>query len=668
MFNIDGLVSGIDTTSIIESLLSFQQRQVDQLEVRKSEITTKQTSLAGVEAQLVTLNSSLFALNRTTNSVFDARLASSSDTDIIEATADSGAIEARYQLSVQQTATAEQLASQGFANTGDTIGTGDIAIRVGSRPEQTVTISTTNNTLEGFVNAVNEQLDDVNASIIFDQGAGAYKVLMTSRHTGADNTIAITNSQDPLTGTVISFAGTPVQSAENAVIQLGSGAGAILAEYDSNIIDGLIENVTLDLKSADPGTVVTIGVENDNESVVNAVTTFTQNFNGLMEFIDQQTAYNPETDEASPLLGERAVTTLQTELLTTVTSTISGSTVTRLSQVGIDINLQGRLTFNSSTLEDALNGDIQGIDPEDVRKLFGVAGDSTNPGIKYLGGSTRTQATGTAFDIDITQAAEQAVATATNALVGPITIDNTSDQIQLSLNGVTSETLTLNSGTYTEAELAAEVENVINNSSELGANDVTVSVDGTNRLVIRTIGYGNDASIASISGTALAKLGLDGTETGTGQDVEGSFIVDGVTEEAAGLGRSLVGDSENETTADLRLNVSLSSSQVVAGVDGQLTLTQGLTSRLREILDGALNSETGVLKFENDALDDQIASIDASIERTLEITEIRRQSLLDEFSALESVIAELQNTGSFVTSQLSALNASARNANNNNNG
>ena len=48
MFSIDGLVSGLDTTSIIEGLVSLQKSQVDRLNVKKSEILTEQAAFQGV--------------------------------------------------------------------------------------------------------------------------------------------------------------------------------------------------------------------------------------------------------------------------------------------------------------------------------------------------------------------------------------------------------------------------------------------------------------------------------------------------------------------------------------------------------------------------------------------------------------------------------------------
>ena len=227
-FSIDGLVSGFDTTSIIESLLGFQQTQVDTFNSRKEEIATKQTSFKGIEAQMLTLQSSLSRLNRTTNSVFDVSLATSSNEDVLTAVADSGAASGRYQLAVDSLATAHQIGSQGFASSSEQLATGDITFQVGSNESQTISLDQGNNTVSGFVASINEQVEDVNASVIFDQGSDSYRILLTSSHTGEENEISITSN---LTGSgeTPDFSGPAVQEATNAVITLGSGPGAITA-------------------------------------------------------------------------------------------------------------------------------------------------------------------------------------------------------------------------------------------------------------------------------------------------------------------------------------------------------------------------------------------------------------------------------------------------------
>ncbi|QEF98842.1 Flagellar hook-associated protein 2 [Stieleria maiorica] len=655
MFSIDGIVSGFDTTSIIESLLGFQQTQIDTFNSRKAEVTTKQTTFKGIEAQLVTLQSSLSRLNRATNSVFDARTGSSTNEDVVTATAGSGAIAANYQISVEQLASAHQIASQGFSSTSEQIATGDITFKVGDRAEQTITINESNNTLKGFVNTINEQVKDLNASVIFDQAAGSHRILLSSKHTGAANTISVSSAQDPLTGVLPDFSGPAVQPPLNAIVKLGSGIGAISAEYDSNTVDGLIENVTLELNKAAPGEVINIDIETDTESAKEAVQGFVDNFNAIIEFIDTQSQYNPETEVANPLLGDRSASTIKNKLLTIVSESVPGSGLARLSEIGIDLDLKGKLAIDSAKLDQALKGELDDVDAGEIRNLFGLNGASTSSGVRFLGGTARTQPSETPYEVDITQAAEQALVTATNAAAASIVVDGSNDSFEITVDSIVSETLTLNHGTYTTEELADHLQSVINSSSTLGVHQVEVSVGSDNRLSITTEAYGSAANVSSLNGTAASILGFDGTENDAGQDVAGRFLVGGVEEIAKGTGRILTGDPDNENTADLRVEVTLTAAQVAAGSEAELTITQGVTGRLNDYIRSVLDADTGLLKTVNETFESRIASIDASIEKVEALTESKREYLIAEFTALESIINELQTTGNFISTQLTSL-------------
>ena len=660
MFSIDGLVSGFDTTSIIEGILQFQQVQLDNFNTRKAEIATRQAAFGGIEGQLLSLRSALGKLNRT-SSVFDATTATSSNTDILNATADSSASGGTFTLTVNSLAKAQQVASQGYSSDSAEIGTGEFSLRVGSNEVTTIQIDETNNTLDGLVNAINDQSDDVSASIIFDQGADAYRVLLASNETGESNTISITSDLSGGDAPVFDF-DEPVQAATNASVTLGSGAGAITAEYSTNQIEGLISGVTIDLVSADAGQSVTVTVDADTQAVKDAVSEFVDAYNGLIDFIDSQTAFDAETNAASPLLGNRNVTRIKNNLLNAVIENVQGldSGISRLADIGVDINTDGKLELDSQKLDDALSGNIEGLDPSELRNLFGLNGTSTNSGIQFLAGSDNTLATGEAFQVDIEQAAEQATITATNTLSESTVIDESNNEFTIAFSEDTETTFTIPTGTYSREELAATLESVINNSSADGAVEVNVSLEG-DALAITTEAYGSTAQISRSSGTAAAVLGFDGTENDTGVDVAGRFIVNGVVETAVGRGRVLTSEEDNEFTADVQVVVSLSPEQVSSDVEGDLTVTRGVTSQLDLILSEALDPVNGTLKTINDEFDSQIESIDESIDRVNEIVESRREALIAEFAALETTLANLQNTGNIIASQFANLSSFSSN-------
>lgn len=655
MATIDGLATGLDTTTIIDGLVRIQQLQIDQLTARKNSIREEQTAFKGIESKMIDLRAQLGSLARSQNSVFSARSAVSSDEDALSVTAASGAAAGVYNLTINSLAQAEQVASQGFASADSEISQGTFSLRVGRGKEVEITIDSSNNTLQGLADAINAAGGDVGASIVNDGSTGGspYKLLLSSTKTGAANTITITNNL-AAGATQPDFTGTPVQEAADASVTLGSGAGALTVTHETNQLDDLIGGVTLDLHQADAAKSISVTIARDTDTAVATVQKFVEAFNGLMGFIDDQVRFEPQSGEASLLLGNRSVIGIQDEVRRVATGIVTGvnSDLNRLSAIGISVTDQGRLTLNSSRLRDALNGGKAGVGEADFRRLFALDGASTNPGISFVLGSTRTKDSTTPVEIDVTQAAEQASVTATNALAGSTVIDATNNEFTLSLDGTDTATLTLTEGTYTEEELAAELEAVINASDDFKGHQVAVSVQGGKlQIASETYGLASEVTIGN-TGTALAALGFDGTETDKGQDVVGRFIVNGQAETAVGSGRILSGDPENENTADLRVRVTLTSAQISGGVEGEMTISRGIASKLDKLLGSMLDPVTGRMKTISEGYDDRAEAIDKTIEARNTLLEAKKESLLAQFAALEGQVSQLQSTANFLAAQL----------------
>ena len=128
-----------------------------------------------------------------------------------------------------------------------------------------------------------------------------------------------------------------------------------------------------------------------------------------------------------------------------------------------------------------------------------------------------------------------------------------------------------------------------------------------------------------------------------------------MVEAATGTGRILVGDSENEFTADLQLRVTLDASQVGDGVEAEVGISRGITSRLDQFFGEVLNPDTGSINTVNESFDLRVESLEASIERVNEISEAQTQFLIEQFTQLERVLSDLQSTSSFLTSQLASI-------------
>jgi len=653
MITIDGLVSGLDTASIVDSLLEIQQTQIDRLDSQKAEVTDQQTAFKGIEAQLLALRGSLTSLGRSQNNVLESKLATSSDEDILQVSAGADAVNGFYSLKVNSLAAAHQIASQSFASADEQITTGDISFQVGNRAATTVTVDSTNNTVNGLVDAINNSSEDVFASLVTD--SSGVRILLTSNHSGVANDLQITNNLGPSSGNAVQpdFSGQAVQEASDASITIGSGAGAITVTSETNQFENVIDGLTFNINGADPSKTINVSVKNNTEASSEAIKSFVDNFNLLMEYIDDQTAYNVDNDDGGPLQGDRSAIAIQNSLRNRLVTSISGisTSLNQLSSIGIDFDDRGHLFLDDNQLNKVLNGEVDGVTTDDVRRLFSLDGQSSIAGVEFLFGSSRTQASTTPYLVDITQAAEQASINGTADLAASIVIDSSNNNLEFEVDGKSTGVIQLTEGTYTQAELADHLESVVNSSSDLNGQSIDVNfVD--NRIQITSNVYGAQSELGTFSGSALATLQIDSAAADEGQDVAGNFIVDGVVEEAKGNGRLLTGNLDNANTADIQLRVTLSSDQITAGTESELSISRGFASDLDLIIGKLLDPVTGQVKNANESFNEQIESIEQSIASTTALITAKSDALIAQFAAMEQALSSLQSTNSFLVSQL----------------
>ncbi len=195
MPSIDGLVTGIDTASVIEGLLAVQQTQIDRLNLRKQSVVAEQTAFNEVKARLTGVQSQLSRLVRLGGNAFDAKTLTSSHEDLVTAAASNEAQPGVYQLRVNSLAKAHQISTQGFALADAVISTGELDIQVGNGPTTTISLDETNNTLRGLADAINGSNADVFATVINDGSAeNSYRLMVSSKKTGTANAITLTNN------------------------------------------------------------------------------------------------------------------------------------------------------------------------------------------------------------------------------------------------------------------------------------------------------------------------------------------------------------------------------------------------------------------------------------------------------------------------------------------
>jgi flagellar hook-associated protein 2 len=229
--------------------------------------------------------------------------------------------------------------------------------------------------------------------------------------------------------------------------------------------------------------------------------------------------------------------------------------------------------------------------------------------------------------------------------------------LDLSIDGISS-TITLTDGTYTADSLAAEIQSQINSNTTFQTGGVSVTVSqNAGVLSITSNRFGSASSVEITGGDGLVDLFGTPTET-QGLDVAGTIG----GEPATGLGKDLSGTG---TAADITLRVDGGATGSRGTVDFlQTTDTPAVTSlpsigfasRLDRILEGMLEND-GLLDGRMDGINASIKDIGKQREafaRRLEDVEKRYRA---QFTALDTLIAGMTQTSSFLQQQLAGLSA-----------
>lgn len=393
-WSVSGLASGIDWADIISQLMDIKRRPITLLQNKKSDYEEKLSVWQNINTRLLSFKTEADSLKTASN--FLLKTASSSDDDVLTASATSSAVASTYTVTVKQLAQSHKMGSEGWADTDTTpiaSGLGIFKFRVGSSAAWTEVAVDDNSTMADFKDAINTADGGVTATILNDGDAATpYRLILTANESGQANTIEIDTN-----GTDLTFS--TLQSGMDAEIDVD---GIMGIRKTSNTITDVIEGVTLNLLSDVGDPAVTVTVSNDTSGIISSINEFVDAYNSALSLIDEQFQYDEDTNTSSTLSGDVTLRSIQQRLRSIISTSIEGLTgdYEVLSQLGIKTGIDGQLSINSTDLTDALADDFVG-----VSRVFVAHGSATHSSVSYLSYSDDTQA-GT-YDIRISGGALQ---------------------------------------------------------------------------------------------------------------------------------------------------------------------------------------------------------------------------------------------------------------------
>lgn len=496
-------------------------------------------------------------------------------------------------------------------------------------------VNTGNGSLQDVVGAINSSGIGISASAV-TTGTDQYRLSLQATSSGASNTINIDPNAFSGLGTM-----TTVSAAANSQITVGTGSGAFIVTNSSNNITGLMPGVTIQLLAANPGQETTISLEPDGQTMATTVQSLVTAANQLITDLNAATAYTPASSSSSgsatagPLLGNPTADALLNSVLSAVGSQAGVNSTGSGGLLGITMNQDGTLSFDQATFAAAYDAN-----PAQVANTFISGGSSSNPLMSFYQSSDATVPG--QYQVDVTQAASQA--TDKGAVVSGGSVS-------------TAETLTITSAgesaTYstTAGESLADIAAGLNQA--FATNNVAVNASVVNgALQLTSMAYGSSASFsvsstASGTGTTGLVAAAGAPESFTGTDVQGT--IDG--QAATGTGQLLLG-ATNTPAQGLLVDVNATPAQLSdAGgtLKSTITYQPGIAQALANVAYAAANPANGSLVNAISGEQSEMNNLSTQIANWNPILQEEQAQLENEFNAMETAMATLKSTQSYLS-------------------
>ncbi|MDJ0338900.1 flagellar filament capping protein FliD [Cryobacterium sp. PH31-O1] len=371
---VDGLISGLDTTALINSLMTLEAGPQNQLKAKVTSSNTLVAAFQGLNSSIANLGT--LATKSTLAGSLDVYSAKSSSTNAT-VTAGSTATAGSISFTVNKLAQAQVSVSD----------------RVAAWSSDTFSITSTSGTVTD-ITAASTSLDDI-ATAINDSAAGVtavkvaagmdvdgttplYRLQFSSATTGAANGFTISNA--PLT---------EITAAQDAEVTIWAGTAAAQSITSStnsfeNLLPGV--DVTASIASTDP---VTVTVARNDAAVSTIAKDLVDSLNGIFALISTKSAVVNSTDSTGKAVlssgvftGDSTVRDVKQRLIDAASYPVDGRSP---SEIGISITKTGTLEFDATKFAAAMKEDPDFVKSVLTEISTRVAGAATTASDKYDG-------------------------------------------------------------------------------------------------------------------------------------------------------------------------------------------------------------------------------------------------------------------------------------------
>jgi flagellar hook-associated protein 2 len=584
-----GLISGINTGAIVTALIQADSGPVSLLQTRINSDQTLNTAYQSIASQLGTLQTTAQSLEQSTT--FQAADATSSDPNVVTATAANGAATGSYNLQVAQLVSTQQLISTGFSDTTSaTVGAGTITIdagasnlatqttladlnggagvsggefRITDRSGASAVINTSSAvTLDDVVNDINNSTDiSVRASIENNHlvltdtsGKTTGNLIVQDLGTGStaeDLGIAQNVASSTITGTDINYL-----SSDTSLAQINDGRGLTLGSGNGDLRITAANGSSFTVNLATAKTVGDVITDINNASGGKVTASIPTGSAGI-SLTDNTTGAGLLS--VTDINGSKAAEGLG------LTVTSSGGTLTGKDLIaGIDTTLISSLNGGSGLSLGSVNftdraGQSETINFSNANNVQDIINDINN-------------ATGVHLSASLNSAGNGIQITDTSGGTGNLTISDAN-------GGTTASQLGI-AGTFSDSQTTVDGANLhkqwVTNNTLLSTLNGGKGIDPSSFTITNSAGATTTVSLAGTNVTTVGDLlyqinskdlaGVTASINSNGNGIE-------ITDTSGGSGKLTIADTDGTAASDLNIAGTATGNTINGAYEKTLTVT-----------------------------------------------------------------------------------------------
>ena len=403
----------------------------------------------------------------------------------------------------------------------------------------------------------------------------------------------------------------------------------------NNSISDMLNGVNINLVSDTNQPTINISINTDTDAIQSNIQNFVSSFNQMVKTIKNYDAYDAETKKTGILFGDNATQSVLDSATEIVTNSVAGATgsVTMLADMGITLDQNNLLNVDSSMLSNAVNSHLS-----EVERVFRAMGSASDSSIQYVISSDKTIISGKdGYAVNIEQLASQASASAI--------LKHTAD------DNPNVETLTFSGGSFGSGHSVflkslSSLDGIVSmlNADTAVSQMLTASnVNGLLSLTSKQYGAGFGFTVISNLSAAANNSGIGNTAINAiGKDVQGT--INGKL--ATGSGRSLTGNSGNQTTDGLRIMVN----STTVGAHGSMVITRGLADQIVNFGKTSTDYLNGTLTQYSNSIDQQVTELKDNITRQEALLKDEEDYMRQTYSAMDSAVATIKGAAKSLAS------------------